>query len=162
MTKELDEFKESLKEMTIDELGELEQKVIKEADEVDKELTELEFSLPKENVKTIASNIRDFLDKYTVKWSYTLTIVELIEFWKFVETASKPKIKYHFLDKTLRILGELQYTGYNECKAIVDINKYFEKLKEKYIEASTKIYIVSEKHNLVMNEMQLKTPIVNQ
>lgn len=160
MTEELSKFKDSLKEKTADELKELEQQLIKESEEKEESLKTLKFDLPKKNLEKVADSIVEFLNKYTVTFQYTLIVVELVEFWANVKNEKSPKIQYYSLDKTLRILGELKFTGYKECKDIVDINKYFEgDIKDKYIKASNELWDISSKHNLVMDELQLKVPI---
>ena len=47
--KQLKEFSDSLKGKTLDELKELEQEIIKEADKIDKEVMDYTFKLPTKN-----------------------------------------------------------------------------------------------------------------
>jgi hypothetical protein len=62
------------------------------------------------------------------------------------------------LDGTLRTLGEMQFTGYNEWAAVVAVNKYFESLREAYITNSEKVYDVAMKHNEIMDAIALVAP----
>lgn len=159
MTKEMTEFKDSLKSMSVEELQKLEQELIEKSNENDKRVAKLEFDLPDskyDTVESISDYILKLLDKHQVTWQYTLSVVELYQYWG---DKTKTKINYHYLDTTLNILGNLQYKGYDECSAVVAINKYFEPLKKDYIEASTSIYDLATKHSMVISEMQLRVPI---
>ena len=154
--KQISEFKQTLKSMTADELRKLEQDIIKEADEADKTTSNLEFDMPIENYKDVATAIRMMLDKKTVEWRFTLGLVAMYDFWN---PAVRPeKIKYPMLDSTLRTLGELQFTGYSEWSAVVVVNKYFEVLRQPYVDATEKIYDIAAKHNAIIDELKIKDP----
>ena len=155
--KQMKEFKESLKALTIEQLTEKEQEIIKRADENDKRIAETKIDLPTENYKVVATAIQSFLNKETVTWQYTLGLVTLFEFWdpeKFPGT-----ITYPVLDATLRTLGELKFTGYSEWAAVVAVNKYFEPLHAKYEELTESIYDIAGEHTAVMSEMDLRKPV---
>lgn len=155
--KELDKYKEKLKPMSLDELTKLEQKVIKEAEEVEKKIADRMFDLPTENYPIVAEAIRYFLNKQTVQWQYTLGLVTLYDFW---DIDNKPeKINYPTLDSTLRTLGDMQFKGYEEWARVIAINKYFEPLHEAYADATEEVYDVAAKHNMILEEMELKTPV---
>lgn len=157
--KELEEFKKKCQSMTKKELEELEQEYIKKADEIDKMTAETMFELPEDNYEKVAEGIRMFLDKQTIQWQYTLGMKILYEYWN---PAVYPKeINYPTLDSTLRTLGELQFTGYKEWCAVVDINKFMEPLREKYIEVTEKVYDVAAHHNVIMDELKLNSPMGN-
>lgn len=154
--KQLNEFKQSLKSMTADELKKFEQDIIKQADEADKTTTELEFDMPKENYKEVAEAVRMMLNKKTVEWRFTLGLVAMYDFWD--PNLRSEKIKYPMLDSTLRTLGELQFTGYNEWSAVVVVNKYFEGLRQPYVDATEKIYDIAAKHSAIIDELKIKDP----
>lgn len=155
--KELDDYKKKLKSMSIDELQKIEQKIIKEADEVEQAIALRMFDLPSENYKIVAEAIRYFLNKQSVQWQYTLGLVTLYDFW---DEENKPeKINYPTLDSTLRTLGEMQFQGYDEWARVIAINKYFEPLHEAYANATEEVYDVAAKHNMILEEMEMKTPI---
>lgn len=155
--KQMKEFKESLKGLTLEQLTEREQEIIKKADENDKRIAEIKIDLPKENYKVVAKAIQSFLDKETVTWQYTLGLVTLFEFWNPDEFAGT--ITYPVLDATLRTLGELKFTGYKEWAAVVAVNKYFEPLHAKYEELTESIYDIAGEHSAIMTEMELRKPV---
>lgn len=147
--KELQEFKDSLKGKTLDELHELEKQLIKDADENDVKVANMEFDLPEENYKIAAEAIQKLLDKQEVQWQYALAMVAIYDFW---DPNKKPgKIGYPMLDSTLRTLGDLRLKGYAEWAAIVAINTYFGPLRETYGEALEVTYDISAKHDAVLN-----------
>ena len=155
--KELDEFKKKCQSMTREQLEELEQEYIKKADEIDKETAAAMFELPTENYKNVAAGIRMFLDKQTIQWQYTLGMKVLYEYWN--PEVQPKEINYPTLDSTLRTIGELQFTGYKEWCAVVDINKFMEPLRDKYVEVTEKVYDVAAHHNIIMDELKLSSPV---
>lgn len=154
--KELNDYKESLKGKSLDELKEIEQALIKEADEISTEIDNVTFDVPQENLETISTYITYFLNKRTIAWTSTLAEITLYEFWA---NHTEKTIPYALLDQTFRQLGEGQFTGYDEWKQIVEIDKYLEVLKKPYIEANSKIYELSARHSAVMDAMKLESPI---
>ena len=154
--KQIDDYKKELKQMDVDALKALEQEIIKEAENLDNETSNLEFDMPKENYKEVAEGIRMILDKKTVEWRFTLGMISMYDFWN--PSVRPSKITYPMLDSTLRTIGDMRFTGYSEWAAVVAINKYMEGLREKYVEATEKIYDVAAKHNAVLDELKLKDP----
>ena len=155
--KELDEFKKKCQSMTREQLEELEQEYIKKAEEIDKETATAMFDLPAENYTNVAAGIRMFLDKQTIQWQYTLGMKVLYEYWN--PEVQPKEINYPTLDSTLRTIGELQFTGYKEWCAVVDINNFMEPLRENYIEVTEKVYDVAAHHNIIIDELKLNTPM---
>lgn len=155
--KELDEFKVKCDSMTVEELEKLEQEYIAKAEEIDKETAETMFELPLENYKEVAEGIRMFLDKQTIQWQYTLGMKVLYEYWN--PEVQPKEINYPTLDSTLRTIGEMQFTGYKEWCAVVEINKFMEPLREKYIEVTERVYDVAAHHNVIIDAMNLNAPM---
>ena len=155
--KQIEEFKLKLKEMSVEEIKALEQKLIKEAEENDKKTSETKFKLPKENYKEVGAAIRKLLNKQTVEWRFTLGLLSMYDFWD-PENFQK-EIAYPMLDATLRTLGEMQFTGYEEWAAVVAINKYFESLHNEYVAVTEKTYDIASQHNCVMDELKLREPL---
>lgn len=152
----LQEFVESIKGKSKEELEALEEELIKQADEADKACSEYEFDVPTAKYQEVARAIRYFLDKQTVQWQFTLGMKSLYDFW---DTKRPAKLPYPILDTTLRNLGGLQFTGYDEwCKVLI-INEYFESMREKYTELARKPYEIAGKHDAVMNALGLQNPI---
>lgn len=152
----LDEFKDSLKSKSVDELKKIEEKIVAECETIDKEVSEKEFDMPTENYSEVAKAIKFFLNKQTVQWQYTLGMVAMYDFW----TEECPKtIPYAQLDSVLRSIGNLQFTGYDEWAMVVAINKYFEPLRTAYTEVTQKIYDAATKHQYVMEALGLAEPL---
>jgi len=155
--KELEDFKKSLEGKSLDELKAIEQDVIKECEQVNDKVAKTMYKLPKENYKIVANAIRNFLNKETVQWQFTLAMVTIFDFWN---PEKQPKeVSHPVLDQTLRSLGNLQFTGYEEWAAVIAINKYFDSLTKEFTENTQLIYDAASKHNIVMDEMGLNTPI---
>jgi len=150
--KELQDYKESLKGKTLEELKKLEQDLIVNADENDQKISQLEYDLPEENYEVVATAIQGFLNKEEVQWQYTLAMVAMYDFWDPKKKAEK--ISYPMLDSVLRTLGNLKFTGYSEWAAIVAINKYFEPLRESYASALEGTYDISAKHDAILSAME--------
>ena len=155
--KEIKEYEKSLKEKTAEELRAMEQELIAEAEKVDKEVSDTEYDLPKDNWKAVCQGIRLMLNKKTVEWKFALSFVSMFDFW---DPENYPKkVKYPMLDATLRTLGELQFTGYEEWAAVVAVNKYFETIRPLYVETVEKVFDIASKHNAIMDELKLKSPV---
>lgn len=151
--KKMSEFKKKIQNASLDELKQLEQDVIKEADKVNKEVQETKFELPNDENSyiNVAYSIRDFLDKVSVQWQYAQAMKDMYNFWN---PDKKPEsVQYGLLDATLRQLGQMEFKGIDEWSAVTTINAYFEPIKEKYIEVSTKIFDVADKHNAILEKM---------
>ena len=154
---QLRKISEELKSLTLEELEAREQEIIKKADENDNRVGETTFDLPKDNYKVVAGAIQYFLNKKTVEWQFTLGLVTMYEFWDPEKFAKK--ISYPMLDSTLRTLGDMQFTGYEEWAMVVAVNKYFEVLHPQYAEVTESIYDIANEHNAIIDELQLRKPV---
>lgn len=154
-----EDFKKSLEGKSLPELQEIEKQIVAEADKIDKEISETTFDLPKENYETVADAIKYFLNKQTVQWQYTLGMVGMYDFW---DGKQQTKIPYAQLDSILRTLGGMQFSGYEEWAKVIAINKFFESLREQYVEVTQKAYDVATRHQMVMDAMGLNTPVTQQ
>lgn len=155
--KQIEEFKKSLKGMSVEELRKLEQDIIKQAEENDKKTASAKIKLPKDNYKEVARGIQKLLNKQTVEWRFTLGLVSMFDFWDPEDF--KKEIPYPMLDGTLRTLGEMQFTGYEEWASVVAINKYFEPVREEYSNLTEKTFDIASNHNCVMDELKLREPM---
>lgn len=154
---QLKEISASLKDLTLEQLEEREQEIIKKADANDEAVAKKEFKLPTENYKVVAEAIQKFLNKKTVEWQFTLGLLSMYEFW---DPAKHSKtITYPMLDATLRTLGELKFTGYEEWAAVIAINKYFEALRKDYEDVTETIYDIANEHNAIIDELSLRKPL---
>lgn len=155
--KALEKFSNSLKKKSLEELEKLEQEIIAEADKNGEELGKIEFDLPTDNYKEVATAVRKFLNKQSVQWQYTLGMVAMYDFWD--PENHKNKIPYAYLDSILRTLGGLQYQGYEEWAAVVAVNKFFEPLQKAYLEATQETYDIAAKHDAIMKAMELASKV---
>ena len=153
--KTLEKFEKSLKGKTFEELTELEQKIIAEADKADKKVADTKFDLPDETYKEVAKAIRYFINKKTVQWQYTLAMQTMYDFW---DEKNPKKISYATLDSTLRTLGEMQFTGIDEWRMVIVINKYFEPLRTLYVSTTQQVYDIASKHSAVIKALELQDP----
>lgn len=150
---EVAKFKETLKAMSEEQLTELEQKLIKEQDEHNEARAKKTFKLPAKNYKEAAEAIRMALDTMTVQWQFALVLKTLYDFF---DPMKKPEaIQYTILDSLLRQLTNAQLKGHEQWAAVVTISDYFEPIRNEYAEAAAEIYVDAEKHNMVVNALQL-------
>lgn len=152
-----EEFKKSLDGKTKEELEKIEQEVIKEAEEADKELSVAKIGLPKKNYEKVAEYIQYFLDKQSVQWQYAQAMSSMYNFWD--PKVYNANIEYPMLHQTLTTLGGLQFTGHDEWEKVIIINSYFEPLHDSYVELSSKPYMIAAKHDMIMNKLGLSNPI---
>jgi hypothetical protein len=152
---EREEFKKSQESKTVEELKAMEQEIIALAEETDKTIATTNFELPTENRKIVAEAIQYFLNKQEIQWQYTLSMVAMYDFW----SSEEKLIPFPQLDAVLRALGSMKFVGYDEWAKVIAINKYFEPLREQYAEITEKAYTIADKHNLLMEKLQLNTPI---
>lgn len=150
--KKLSEFKKSLDGLNKKELETKEQEIIKEAEEVNKKVLETKFTLPNDNFKDAFKAIRSLLSNVKVQWQYASAMADMYEFWSDSKE-SAGEVEYGLLDATLRQLGGMEFTGYDEWCAVSAINAYFEPIKAQYIETSQSIYDVADKHNAIMEKL---------
>ena len=130
-----EDFKKSLEGKSLPELQEIEKQIVAEADKIDKEISQ------------------------TVQWQYTLGMVGMYDFW---DGKQQTKIPYAQLDSILRTLGGMQFSGYEEWAKVIAINKFFEGLREQYVEVTQKAYDVATRHQMLMDAMGLNTPVTQQ
>lgn len=154
----LAEFKKTLEGKTHEELEAIEQEIIKECDDANKEVSVAMIDLPghQKDYEPVRDAILYFFNKQSVTWQYTLGMVTLVEFW----TKAKPaQVPYPILDGTLRQLGELQFTGLSEWKRVILINNYFEPCRAEYVRLTNLPYVSAMKHDAVMNALGITTPV---
>lgn len=149
--KKIDEFKKSIASMSEEQLKAAEEEIVKEADEVNKEVQSATIELPA-NHKDAFTAIRKLLGKVKVQWQYATAMAEMYDFWNPTKKKAGT-VEYGLLDATLRYLGQLEFEGYDEWSAVSTINAYFEPIKSDYIAISTKIYDVADKHNAILERM---------
>ena len=146
-------FRETLKDKTEEELLKMEQDIIKLSDKHNEERAKRTFKLPSKNYKEAATAIRMALDTMTVQWQYAVVLKTLYELFN---PEKKPEaIQYNFLDSLLRQLTNANLKGYEQWCAVVTISDYFDPIREEYAEAAAEIYVDAEKHNQIVNQLQL-------
>lgn len=120
------------------DLKTFEDQLVQENYEYDENLKEAEYELP-EGIEfegghysrsEIGNSIIYLLNKMEVKFSETLGVHEMVQFWKNNPTT----IKHPVLDSILRILQTLTFSGDKEWVRILSINAYIQnKLQQEYI-----------------------------
>lgn len=146
-------FRETLKDKTEEELLKLEQDIIAETDKHNEARNKKTFALPSKNYKEAAEAIRMALDTMTVQWQYALVLKALYDFFDPEKKAAE--IEYPMLDSLLRQLTNANLQGHEQWGAVIVISDYFEPIREAYAEAAAEIYVDAEKHNCIVNQLQL-------
>lgn len=149
--KKLDDYKKTLDGLTEEQLKAAEQEVVDEADKVNKEVQAARIKLPSGH-KDAFTAIRALLGKVKVQWQYASAMADMWDFWN-PDKKSAGAVEYGLLDATLRYLGQLEFSGYDEWKDVSTINSYFEPIKDEYVRIASKIYDVADKHNAILEKM---------
>lgn len=158
---ELDAYVKQVNEiMDVNELMKLESDLMKEAEEYDAYLNNVEYQLPEdtnfENThysrNDVAKYILAALNKVEVEWSHTLGLFELYNLWKNKDFV---KISQKAFDSTLRILNQVKYKGYTEWKEILVVNSYLSQCHNEYSLDTAWNILISEKHNAIMDRVKL-------
>lgn len=154
--KELEDYKKLINSKNLEEVLAIEKEIIAEADQINEKIQKYEFKLSSKGYKEAAEAIRYFLNKQTVTWQYTVGMITMFDFW---EPTKNPKtVLYPMFDGTLRTLGELKFTGYQEWTKVVAINNYFKDIRDEYSELTEEIWDNAAKHNVICDRIQLLDP----
>lgn len=151
------EFKATLEGKSMDELKDIEQKLIKEFDDLNDRRKSTEFDLPSKGWKESSETICKFLDKKEAAWNVGFALIGIYEFWK--QEKNPKKIPFAVFELTIQTLGELTYKGYEEWTAIAGINKWFEPIHPVYAEIVMGMRYIGMKHSALQDVMGLNTPI---
>lgn len=157
MQSKVAEFKESIKDKTMEELESIEQDLIKEFDELNDKRKETEFTLPTKNWKETSETICKFLDKKEAAWNVGFALIGIYEFWK--QEKNPKKIPFAVFELTIQTLGDLTYKGYDEWTAIAGVNKWFEPMHPHYAEIVMNMRYLGMKHSAVQDLMELHKPV---
>lgn len=149
--KQLQEFKDSLKGLTKEELEAKEKDIMKEIDEANVKATDATFKLPTKGRKDVLASIRYFLNKQSVEWRYVLGMKQLVE--ALPDTLTE--IKFPLLDTVLNMLGSFKYEGIDEWTKIMAVNDYLKPLQEQYSEIRELAFDVAERHSAIMDQLEL-------
>ena len=149
--KELSDFKKSLTEMTEEQLRELAAKLVEESKELDGRVSQTEYTLPTKGQKDAFEAIKYFLNTQKVKWNYALGIITIYEYF---DQAQKT-ITFAMLDTVLRLLGSLEFTGYDEWKKVSLVNDYFTSVAQDYRDLTDEIYNIGERYAAVDGQLKM-------
>lgn len=157
---ELNAYREKINTvMTIEELSEEEQILMKEAQQYDEYLNSVEYDLPdgvefdgRYTRNDISKIIINALCKMEVEWSQTLGLYDLVNLWRNKDMAKIPNKAY---DSTLRVLNQVKYKGYDEWKGILATNKFLASCHNEYSLDTSWNVLISEKHNVIMQRAEL-------
>jgi len=154
--KELEKFKNEIDSKTMDELLEIEKKLIADQDEMNEKVQSHEFILTTKGYKEAAEAIRHFIDKQSVSWQYTVGLLTMYDFWNPDKCPKKGA--YPMVDGTLRTLGDMKFTGHEEWKMVIKINEYFKDIRDEYAKITEGIYDLGTKHSIVCDKMKILDP----
>lgn len=147
----ISKLRSKVEKMTLEELKAEEEKLVKEIDEVNTKTMSMEFTLPEEHYEKAAEGIRMLLEEIEVPWQFAKGMQEIYNFW---DPDVRPKtVVYGLLDVTLRQLGQLKFKGISQWNAVIDINTYFEPIRNEYVAASESMYEYADKHNVIMDRI---------
>jgi hypothetical protein len=149
------EFKKSLSDMTEEQLRELATKLIEESKALDESVSKTEYKLPTKGQKDAFEAIKYFLNTQKVKWNYALGIITIYEYF---DQAQKT-VTFAMLDTVLRLLGSLEYTGYDEWKKVSLVNDYFTPVATDYRDLTDKIYELGERYAAVDGQLKMFAPV---
>ena len=154
--KELEEYKQSIENKTLEELLEIEKEVVKEADDINEKISKYMFKLGTKSYKETAEAIRYFIDKQEIQWQYTVGLITMYEFW---DPNKNPKeVSYPMFDGTIRTLGEMKFKGYDEWKKVISINEFFKDIRDEYAKLTEEIWDNASKHNILIEKIELLDP----
>lgn len=153
--KELSDFKKLLTEMTEEQLRELAAKLVEESKELDGRVSQTEYTLPTKGQKDAFEAIKYFLNTQKVKWNYALGIITIYEYF---DQAQKT-ITFAMLDTVLRLLGSLEFTGYDEWKKVSLVNDYFTPVAQDYRDLTDEIYNIGERYAAVDGQLKMFAPV---
>ena len=149
------DFKKTLVDMTEEQLNALAATLIEESKTLDETVSKTEYKLPTKGQKDAFEAIKYFLNTQKVKWNYALGIITLYEYF---DQAQKT-ITFAMLDTVLRLLGSLEYTGYDEWKKVSLVNDYFTPVAVDYRELTDKIYDLGERYAAVDGQLKMFAPV---
>lgn len=159
----LEEFKATLSDKTEDELVSLEKEIVAEAQEKDKIAAEKTFTLKspageelsEADRATYGNIIAAFLGRVKTNWQSAIMMKYIIEFWRGTET----EVKYPVLDTTLRQLGTIEFTGYEDFNKVTLTNEFFEGIRTEFVEFTDSLFEIANRHDAVMKELELRKPV---
>lgn len=165
-------FTEELEsDLTKDQLNEVlkkaEEDVVKELNDYDKYLDEVEYELPGScdfegehfTRAQVAKMIVKHICKNEVEWKFALGLYQMVTIWS--EKGLKT-IKYKPYDSTLRMLGQVKYKGLTDWKEILVINEYAAKIRESYAIDTAWLYYLSNKHSIILDKMKSINPEISE
>lgn len=156
--KAFSEFKKTLTDKTEEELNNMLMEITEESKKLDESVSQLEYDIPAKGQKDAFDSIKYFLNKQKVQWNYALGLVNIYEFFD----GSQKKITFAMLDTILRMLGSLEYEGYDEWKKVVAINDYFTPVATEYREVTDSIYDIAERYQAVEGQLKLLQPVADE
>lgn len=162
--KKVEEYKEYIKDMTVEELKQEEQFIIEIIEAYEKKLHEKEYELGKKCkfedktylAKVVWGYIRDILNKREVEYSYTLGLYQLYRYWE----NPGETIKYPVLDSTLRTLqSQDRFKGISEWEKILVINEYFKQNNSDMTLDYLQDIFYAHLHSSILDKLKIDSPV---
>lgn len=166
LEKEVEEYKEMVSsKKTQEELDELEKALMDEMDEFDKYIKKRVYDLPtgcsfegkNYTRQDVAGKIIYFISKMEQTWQYVYGLYELCKLWK--NTINQDTISYGALDSTLRLLDGGKFQGVSEWRDILIVNEFMKSMHEDYAKDTTIQLARAQKHDAIIKQRDLITPI---
>lgn len=163
LQKDTESYTTQVNDMDSEGLNDQEALIVTALDDYDAHLSEVKYKLPK-NVhfndanftkQDISNRIVEFVNRQEVEWSYSLGMLQTVQFWKKIgREQSDSYIDYKIYDSILRLLGSLKYKGYEEWESILAINEYLGETHEQYTRDTVYLIYLSKLHSIVLDKMQ--------
>lgn len=150
--KEYNDFVKSLEGKTTEELGTIEQDLIKEIDKHDAKVAKTEFKvIDSEKLAEAVDIAHHFLNKQKCQFNYAVAMKQLYDsFNKDLKT-----LPYPVYDMLLTTLGGMEFSGYDEWDKIIKFNEFAQDYNDEYAELKAKTYRLAEEHSTLQSKMGL-------
>ncbi len=153
---EYDKFVTNLEGKTLEELEAMEQELIKTIDKHDRKVAKTQFKVnDKESLNKAVEIFRYFMNKQKVQFNYVLGMVQLYEAFK----PDMDLLDYPIFDMCLINLGQLEFSGYEEWKKILEFEEFTKPYSEAYTELKAKTYLLAEEHTALQKKMEMLIPV---
>ena len=161
----LDDYKESLESMTVEQAIEEEKLIGEHIDKWNGMIKDIKYTLPKEVVNVagvkvsrtqVGKYICDTLNKIECDYPYTLGYYQIWKWWK----SPKSEIEYNMLNSTLQTLGSnIKYKGPAQWEAILTINEYFKPNHNEYAIDNMISFLYASIHSALIDKQKMEAPI---
>lgn len=169
LTNDLEAKQALFETMSVDDLKKEEEALMEIFKENDERIEKVTYKLPKESqydgaaerASILTQNIIGFLNRIKVNWQTSLGMYQAISFWKHFDV-SKDEVPYHVFDSTIRLLGTVEYQGYNDCRMILFINNWVSTVHQEYMADQLYTQYLHAVHQSILERLQPDEPVAEQ